>query len=232
MTKKRIADLLKEEIEKSDEGAGGDEPASPEQTSKTKARKPTAAKTSAAKATSTATKATAAKATSTATKATATKATATKATATKAAAKPDEALTQKNAALETALQKNAEQVAALRADVDTHQSRIFELKDALQDAETASQKKDAQLEDLTAKLAEAKQTIMKLTEAKESAPEPAPEPAAEKESEAAKRQSLQLKQRSPYSGYKSIPEYAIQRGTPAGGQNNSMMNDDDLGWVD
>lgn len=229
MTKKRIADLLKEEIEKSDEGAGGDEPANPEQTSKTKARKPAAAKADTAKS---AAKTSAAKATSTGSKATATKATANKATATKAAAKPDEALTQKIAALETALQKNAEQVAALRADVDTHQSRIFELKDALQDAETASQKKDAQLEDLTAKLAEAKQTIMKLTEAKESTPEPAPEPAAEKESEAAKRQSLQLKQRSPYSGYKSIPEYAIQRGTPAGGQNNSMMNDDDLGWVD
>lgn len=222
MTKKRIADLLKEEIEKSAEGTGGDNPADSNQTPTAKARKPAAAKSAATK--------------STATKSTAAKATAAKATA----AKPDEALTQKIAALETALQKNAEQVAALRADVDTHQSRVFELKDALQDAEAASQKKDAQLEDLTAKLAEAKQTILKLTEASESAAEqtsqqtsdPAPEPAAEKESEAAKRQSLQLKQRSPYSSYKSIPEYAIQRGTPASGQNNSMMNDDDLGWVD
>lgn len=226
MTKKRIADLLKEEIEKSDEGTGEGNPANPEQPSKTKARKPAAAKPGTAKS---AAKTSAAKATSTATKATAPKA-----TATKAVAKPDEALTQKNAALETALQKNAEHVAALRADVDTHQSRIFELKDALQDAETASQKKDAQLKDLTAKLAEAKQTILKLTEASESAAqhsEPAPEPAAQKESET-KRQSLKLQQRSPYSSHKSIPEYAIQRGTPAGGQSNSMMNDDDLGWVD
>lgn len=221
MTKKRIADLLKEEIEKSDQGTGADNPATPDQTSKAKARKPaakagtaTTAKTSAARATSTASKAAAAKST--------------------AAAKPDQALTQKNVALEAALQKNAEQVAALRADVDTHQSRIFELKDALQEAETASQKKDTEIKDLTAKLTEAKQTILKLTEASESAaqPEPAAQKEAQKESEASKRQSLQLKQRSPYSGYKSIPEYAIQRGTPAGGQNNSMMNDDDLGWVD
>lgn len=224
MTKKRIADLLKEEIGKPAEKTDGDDPASQNQTSeaKPKATK-SAAKTSAVKAKPAETKATATK-------------TASKTTAAKASTSPaaeSDALTRKVAELETALQKSADHVNALQVDVDTHQNRIFELKDALKSAEGMGKEKDAQIEKLTAELAEVKQTIVKLTEVSEAASEAEPEPTPEKkEPEAAKRQSLQLQQRSPYSGYKSIPEYAIQRGTPAGGQNNSMMNDDDLGWVD
>ena len=43
---------------------------------------------------------------------------------------------------------------------------------------------------------------------------------------ATNRSTLTLRNRP--SSYKAIPEYAIQRGE----QNNSMLSDDDIGWVD
>ena len=100
------------------------------------------------------------------------------------------------------------------------------------------QAQTAQITKLTAELNEAKQVILKLTEANqqakaqaqaeaEAASKAAPEAPATKPAE---RQSLKL--RRHYANYKSIPEYAIQRGTPTGGQNNSMLSDDDIGWVD
>ncbi|MGC1309382.1 MAG: hypothetical protein WA885_19345 [Phormidesmis sp.] len=224
MTKKRIADLLKEEVEKP-VGEATTEPKREKDSkdgdaeSKGRTRKrPSAAKSATTQSTPRST----AKAATKAIK--------------KTAGQPSDDLTQKVAELEAALTQSAEQIMGLQADVNSHQDRIFELKDKLEKAESDRTKKAASIDKLVAELKEAKQTIVSLTAAKaadsrETAPtaekaappEPAPKPA--------ERQSLSL-QRRPYSSYKSIPEYAIQRGTPTGGQNNSMLDDDDIGWVD
>lgn len=227
MTKKRIADLLKEEVEKP--AAGEASPATDGDSAKTRKRaaasQPTAQKA--------ATQTKSSKAPATATKASATKASTAK-SATKSTS--DRQLTARITELEAALTQSAEKASALQADVDTHQNRIFELKDSLEQAERDRQSQTAQVTKLTAELEEAKQVILKLTEANQQAKEQAsqaepeavvPEAPAAKPAE---RQSLQL--RRPYTSYKSIPEYAIQRGTPTGGQNNSMLSDDDIGWVD
>ncbi len=156
--------------------------------------------------------------------------------------------------LEAALIKTESQISALQDDVDTHQARIFELKDSLEKAENESKTKDADLKKVSAQLKEARQTILKISEnqnaekerlakageqaAKETAErEAAEKQAAAKAAEAAEKQKAEkqkssLSFRRPYTSYKSIPEYAIQRGTPASGQNNSMLDDDDIGWVD
>ncbi|MEL6778187.1 MAG: hypothetical protein AAFO06_13105 [Cyanobacteria bacterium J06597_16] len=256
MTKKRIADLLKEEVEKpaqaasSAKGRGRKRPSAKAASTSTAAKsaaaksaksKSTAAKSAAAKSTAAkSTKSTAASRTaSKATSKTTAKPAATKASAAKASATKNEsaALAKKVAQLEAALNESAAQVSALQEDVETHQNRVFELKDSLEATERESKKKDSQLKKLTAELADAKQVILDLSEAaaknkaaakaglattKQKTATPAKTPAA---------RSLSV-QRRPYSSYKSIPEYAIQRGTPLGGQSNSMMDDDDIGWVD
>ncbi len=104
---------------------------------------------------------------------------------------------------------------------------------------TTAKRKDAQIKKLTADLEAATQTIVKLTDKSKPDAKPAAErpasPSATAEKAAAQpsdRPSLSVR-RSPYSSYNSsIPEYAIQRGTPPAGQSNSMMSDDDIGWVD
>ena len=134
------------------------------------------------------------------------------------------------------MKTSTDQISALQEDVDTHQSRIFELKDSLKKTESESKKKDTRLKKITAELKEAKDTILKLSANQQRATKA--EPAAGKkestgkpDSNPAAKSGLALGRR-PYSSYKSIPEYAIQRGTPVGGQNNSMLSDDDIGWVD
>lgn len=227
MTKKRIADLLKEEVEKPAE-----ENASTATDSDVKGTRKRSSSTAQSAAAQSAGQATAKKTTTAQTKSA--KAAAAKMTATaKPAAKSasDRQLTAKITKLEAALSQSAEKASALQTDVDTHQNRIFELKDSLEKAESDRQKQAAQLEKLTAELKEAKQVILKLSEANQAANQAADQPSAEEPAaQPAERQSLKL--RRPYTSYKSIPEYAIQRGTPAGGQNNSMLSDDDIGWVD
>lgn len=235
MTKKSIADLLKEEVEKPSEGSTAEaKPAksvASKTSSKTNARKRSGASASSPKSTAEAStaKVSAAKATS------------------KSAPSAEGAALRKVAELEALLTKANEQISALQEDVKTHQERVFELKDSLKTAESESSNKDIQVKMLASELNEAKKNVLKLTEANEKANEKASEAAskaavekAELAEEAAKkestkpaeRQSLSL-QNAPRRGYyKSIPEYAIQRGTPLAGQNNSMMSDDDIGWVD
>lgn len=229
MTKKRIADLLKEEVEKpAEEKASIATDSTVKGTRKRSPDPQSAATQSAGQATA---KKTAAAQTNAQTKSAKAAAATTKPAAKSAS---DRQLTAKIAELEAALSQSAQKASALQADVDTHQDRIFELKDSLEKAESDRQAKTAQVTKLTAELDEAKQVILKLTEANQQAKDQAQaEPEATSEAPAAKpaeRQSLQL--RRPYTSYKSIPEYAIQRGTPAGGQNNSMLSDDDIGWVD
>lgn len=237
MTKKRIADLLKEEVEKPAKGKASSTAAASSRTRKrTSAAASGANKQSTAK--STAAKSTAAK---TATAKTAKSATTKSATTSKSAAKDNSsALTKKLTQLEAALEKSTAQVVALQEDVDTHQSRIFELKDTLKKTEGDSKKKDTQLKKLTAELEDAKAVILKMSAAAKDAAKSAAKPVVAEKAPLAKAKpsaksasGLSLSRRgTPYSSYKSIPEYAIQRGTPAGGQTNSMMSDDDIGWVD
>lgn len=261
MTKKRIADLLKEELEKpaaegadrgpsenSDQGAGAENrdrkrPSTQTETAGAKAAstkastgKMSTGKTSTAKASST--KPSTAKSSTTKSASSAPAAQKTSATKAKPAAADTNAVefTDKIAELGAALNRSAEQISALQEDIATHQSRIFELKDSLQKSESDRTKKDSTIAKLASELDEAKQTILKLTAAQEKAKQQAeqakPDPTAAKkpEDKPPARQSLSLRQ--PYPSYKSIPEYAIQRGTPEGGQNNSMLSDDDIGWVD
>lgn len=268
MTKKRIADLLKEEVEKPVSGAessaaepSAETKAQPKRTpsktavSKTSARKTSSAKTATAKSSTAQTSsAKAAAAKSTTSKATTSKAAVAK---TKAADANITHLTQKIETLEAALIQAESQISALQDDVETHQNRIFELKDSLEKSESGSRAKDADLEKVTVQLKEARQTILKISERQEAekkqladaekqamtqkvaekkvAEKKAAEEKAAEEKDAKKKAETQksgLSVRRPYSSYKSIPEYAIQRGTPMGGQNNSMLNDDDIGWVD
>jgi len=243
MTKKRIADLLKEEVEKP---ADADSAAPPSKASSA-AKKSSSATTAKAKASGEAKSRTRKRASAaTATKASAAKSAAAKAASadSKPAALKPAASDKKVAELEAALAKSAAQVSALQEDVDTHQERIFELKDSLKSTQSEGKKKDAQLEKLAAELEEAKQTILKLTAAnkeketvaiaqKSAAAEAAKAAEEETKKADAKPAERQISvYRRPYTSYKSIPEYAIQRGTPASGQNNSMMDDDDIGWVD
>lgn len=254
MTKKRLADLLKEEVEKPASAAstGSSETAPTGRTRKRSSAKSTAAKGATAKSTSA--KGTVSKRKSTESKSTASKAakeTSAKAkgAATKAAAANTSALNKKITALEGTLKKSEDQIAALQEDVDNHQSRIFELKDALKKAEatakaaeskakkaeTTAKRKDTQLQKLTAELEEAKETILKLSNKQKedaAAKAEANKRSAGKAEKKPASKANKLSVRRPYSSYKQIPEYAIQRGTPAGGQLNSMMSDDDIGWVD
>ena len=214
MTKKRIADLLKEEVEKTSEATqtqakGTSQPAqpAPDSTSAT------------GKATSSRTRKRPSKSSTTTTKQAATKTSSTS-TVEKQIAK-----------LETALNQAKEQIVGLQGDIEPHQARIFELKDELTASQKATAEQTQALPKATAELETAKDTIRKITAAqKENAA------AAQKEKPTTKvihgadlatnRNTLSLRNRP--SSYKAIPEYAIQRGE----QNNSMLSDDDIGWVD
>ncbi|MEO0648912.1 MAG: hypothetical protein AAFZ17_22610, partial [Cyanobacteria bacterium J06650_10] len=162
MTKKRIADLLKEEVEKPAEDNADSKSESKTESKSAGAtssatgrtRKRSSAKSTTAKSTSS--EKTAAK------KATAAKATTAKSTNKSADTNgkqsvTDAALTKQIAGLESTLTKSNDQIAALQEDVDTHQARIFELKDALEkaeekanaatkEAERAAKEKDAEIE--------------------------------------------------------------------------------------
>ena len=143
--------------------------------------------------------------------------------------------------LEASLASSQEQVASLQVDLKDHQDQIFGLKDELTKAQRTATEKETQAANLVQELDYARKTILQLTEAnqkaaaeaetkaveiaKAAAEEKAAAEKAAAEAERASRQSLSLR-RAP-SGYKRIPEYAIQRGP-----SNSMMTDDDIGWVD
>ena len=214
MTKKRIADLLKEEVEKTSEATqtpakGTLQPAQPASDS-------TSATTG--KETSSRTRKRPSKSSATATKQATTKANSTN------------ALEKQIAELEATLKQTKEQIVGLQGDIETHQTRSFELKDELAASQKATADQTQALTKATTELETAKETIRKITAAQKEN-----EAAAQKEKPATKvihgadlatnRNTLSLRNRP--SSYKAIPEYAIQRG-----EQNSMLSDDDIGWVD
>lgn len=246
MTKKRIADLLKEEVEKTaDSSAGGTTskaastskrtPAKAASKSTSRTSKTTTAKTTTAKAgtAKTSTAKTASARRSKTASATKTTRTATAKTSTASTAQSATTLAKKVAELEAALKTSQKQVAGLQEDLETHQGRIYELKDNLEAAEREATAKDKQLTKVTKELEDAKDMIRKLTEIsnqpaqtkKEGPAQPKPSHPVLGADLATNRHTLSVRQQR--TSRKAIPEYAIQRG-----EQNSMLSDDDIGWVD
>jgi chromosome segregation ATPase len=216
MTKKRIADLLKEEVEKAAEPTKAAD--TPEATPKPSAR--TGRASAAAK--------------TTPRKTTRRSAAKTTAAAAHTAQSPAENETDATATLKTqitdlesALKAAQAQVAGLQSDIETHQNRIYELKDSLETTQRDLAIKDQQLQKTTQALEEAKTTIRQLTELKAAAaPEPPAKPAhiVHGPDLATSRHTLSRQQPGRT---KAIPDYAIQRG-----EQNSMLSDEEIGWVD
>jgi peptidoglycan hydrolase CwlO-like protein len=130
------------------------------------------------------------------------------------------------------------QVQGLQADLETHQARLFELKDNLEQAQLTTQGKAEELSQVTAELAEAKAVILKMSAAP--APRPAPpEPASPAPPAAGAPPapsgraplSVRMPTGSRRGAPRGIPEYAIQRGEKAPVK-NTMLSDEDIGWVD
>ena len=218
MTKKRIADLLKEEVEKTTE---------PDQTSAKSASQQPQADTEAASTSSkepTATSANRTRKRTTTSKSGSTTAARKSSTGTSSTA----GLEKQVAELETALKQAKEQIAALQKDIETHQTRVFELKDELTASNKATTDKAEELTKITQELETAKETIRNITAAQEEDKAPkdeTPQKVIHGADLATNRNTLSLRSRP--SSYKAIPEYAIQRG-----EQNSMLSDDDIGWVD
>ncbi|WP_017301489.1 hypothetical protein [Nodosilinea nodulosa] len=140
---------------------------------------------------------------------------------------PQDDLAQRLSALETDLattKKDKAQlektVAGLQKDLETQQSRLFELKDSLAQAEAATQAKADALAKTQAELEEAKKTILKLTEA------PPPPPSRISGVDILPRRPVEAKPNRP-AYHRGVPDYAIQKGQP-----NPMLTDADIGWVD
>ncbi|MEO1589792.1 MAG: hypothetical protein AAFU71_00730 [Cyanobacteria bacterium J06632_22] len=266
MTKKRIADLLKEEVEKSDESAGTAESsaesapeAQPKQTTPRRTRKTRTSRTTPSTTKSSTTKSSTAKSSTAKTTRAKTKTaaastpassatvevTATPLTDTPASEATDisvaaEILKNRITELEHQLAAANQKVTDLQEDVKTHQDRVYELKDQLDAAQKAAKKQDTTLKKVSTELETAKDTIRQLTAApptEAASPPPAQstdlKPVEKKPAHpimgadlARNRQTLSA--RRPPRGSKSIPDYAILRD----GQQNSMLSDDDIGWVD
>ncbi len=208
MTKKRIADLLKEEVEKSNEAA---------QTPAEDVSQETQTNSDTTKKTESGTGRTRKR----------TSKPATTAKQTNVETGDTTALKKQVAALETSLKQAQEQITGLQNDVKTHQARIFELKDELDAAQKATSEKAEELTKANEELETAKETIRQITAQKEEAPksEELSPKVIHGADLATNRNTLSLRNRP--SGYKAIPDYAIQRG-----EQNSMLSDDDIGWVD
>ncbi len=111
-------------------------------------------------------------------------------------------------------------IAGLQKDLETQQGRLFELKDSLAQAETAAKAKAEALAKTQAELDEAKKTILKLTEAA------APAPHRISGVDILPRRPVEPKANRP-AYHRGVPDYAIQKGQP-----NTMLTDADIGWVD
>lgn len=248
MTKKRLADLLKEEASKSepsggasapeaaaDSGTHSEEPAA--QTEAIPAAKASTRKTSTNRRTGS--RASAKASPRTGTKATQKPAStpspsANSQTAVSQAKDPseppsDSRIAELEAALAQANQEKADlekTMEGLQADLAAQQTRLFELKDSLDQAAAQAQAKTQALEKAEAALAEAKQTILKLTDAKASAAAPMV-PATPRRSggDIIPRQPVAPSNRPGY--VRGVPTHTSQTEQP-----NPMLSDADIGWVD
>ncbi|MBD2256713.1 hypothetical protein [Pseudanabaena sp. FACHB-2040] len=259
MTKKRLSDMLKEEVQKEEGQKQEPEPKGPEPEAAKKEAKPDAPPEAAAKPAKTRT-APSRRTTgrrSAAAKPAAEKPAAEKPAAEKAekpaavekpavekaaapeakpssdSATPDLGVAAKVSELEQALQQAQareatlqKQVNGLQEDLGKQQERLFELKDLLEKANAEAEAKTSQLTQVTAELETAKKDILKVTEAKS---QPAQTPASTRRRVGADIVDRQIYgPRSQASRAKSLPEASFQPGPTT----NSMLSNDEIGWVD
>lgn len=139
------------------------------------------------------------------------------------------------------------QIQGLKDDLAKQQDHIFELKDALENAQTTAKADAEQLQKVQTELAEAKQVILQMTEAAAQTPPPQPtqirpsaktvaKPIAKSTEKPSEKPTLSVKMR--HGGdisrryrlppKKPIPDYAIEHGE----QKNRMLSNDEIGWVD
>lgn len=219
MTKKRLSDLLKEEVSRTDASQSPDSPPDPGPAPEPvpASRRSVSRRRGSAAVLQSATDETKAVEPSPSSKATTTPQVAQPATEPPAPAVkvPDPRILELEAALaasETAKATLEKTVKGLQSDLEVQQARLFELKDSLD-------KSQAQLQ-------EAKQTILSLSQV--NAPAVVPTAASR-----ASRSGVDIVPRPPASQPRQ-PGYL--RGVPAqvplGGQSNSMLSDADIGWVD
>ncbi len=212
MTKKRIADLLKEEVEKTNET--------------TQAPADNESQEAGAKANATTDKSSADTSPNRTKKRTSKASTTAKQTNAEDA-NNIAALEKQITELEASLKQAKEQISGLQDDIKTHQTRIFELKDELDASQKSESEKATELAKANEELETAKETIRQITAHHEKAtkPEEASQKVIHGADLAINRNTLSLRNRP--SSYKAIPDYAIQRG-----EQNTMLSDDDIGWVD
>lgn len=242
MTKKNLSDLLKEEASASDTPPEDNAKAAPavaksQATSKRATRKaPSRSKTA------TKTKKPATTVPETAETRTPTKSAGTRSSRSVTKADLEQQVKQLQADIDSSKAKEsafAKQVADLQADLTEHQERLFELKDALEQSEKTAKADAKKLEKVTKELDEAKQVILKMTEAAETAEASSAEAKPVPQTKAPEaKPALAVKMRTGgsndiYRGrrlpaHKEIPAYAIDHGE----QKNRMLSNDEIGWVD
>ncbi|MFM7220140.1 MAG: hypothetical protein ACKO21_08000 [Nodosilinea sp.] len=219
MTKKRLSDLLKEEVNKTDSSQSPDSPPDPGPAPEAvpASRRSLSRRRGSAAALQSATDATAAAGPDPSPETVTTPQPAQPAAESPASTikAPDPRILELEAALatsETAKVALEKTVKGLQSDLEVQQARLFELKDSLDKSQ--------------AELREAKQTILSLSQVNTPAAAPAALPRAS-------RSGGDIVPRPPASP-PSQPGYV--RGVPAqvplGGQSNSMLSDADIGWVD
>jgi hypothetical protein len=119
-----------------------------------------------------------------------------------------------------------EMVRGLQANLEAQQARLYELKDSLDKAEIKADTQTKALTKAETALEEARQTILKLTEANAQPSLPTKPPTRQSGVDILPRQPFQA---SPQKGY--------VRGIPSSPpvvseQPNPMLSDADIGWVD
>jgi hypothetical protein len=111
--------------------------------------------------------------------------------------------------------------------MEAQQQRIFELKDSLEKADKTAESKDEELSRIKGELQEAKEIILKLTEANAKAIEKPPAKPPIRHS------GIDVLPRPPRPS--TLPK-RYTRPTPEEelpqGQQNGMLSNEDIGWVD
>ncbi|MFE4105860.1 hypothetical protein [Almyronema epifaneia] len=211
MTKKRLSDLLREEVDKPEETAAAQ--SAEAATSSAESQPPPAQPASQAAGETQATS---------------------RSSRSRGPTKAD--LEKRVSELETALAEArdretdiTQRTEGLKSDLSKQQTLIFQLKEKLEKSEAAAKETTQQLDETTQALSEAKKTILHLTEAAKAPPTqvktspaaPELQPAAAP-TPAKQRQPLALSSRPPAA----LPRYVAPSAQP------KMLTDDEIGWVD
>lgn len=217
MTKKRLSDLLKEEVSKTDSSQSPTPPSDPAPEAVPASRRSLSRRRGSAAALQSATDATEAVGPAPSPKTVTTPQPAQSAVEAPAPAVkvPDPRILELEAALaasEAAKATLEKTVKGLQSDLEVQQARLFELKDSLDKSQ--------------AELWEAKQTILSLSQVNNPVAAPVAPPRTSRSGADIVPRTLTSQPTQP--GYvRGVPAQV-----PLGGQSNSMISDADIGWVD